>query len=175
MPTGLSSKTPWFSWMGGPHLKETPNVGVWDSVAWLHLGYGLGKVGYLCHPTSRPRPRHPCNLPILCMHASSFTSAASLPKESCAGSCRIFFGKMKGKRGEEHPWLPEKCGVFGMLLQTIVFLLGSWRGLVTNFTIDIIWYILAAACSTGPLLYSVYTVPYSQLMFSLHYGEFVDG
>ena len=33
MPTGLSCKTPWFSWMGGPHLKETPNVGVWDAAA----------------------------------------------------------------------------------------------------------------------------------------------
>ncbi|CAL1156330.1 unnamed protein product [Cladocopium goreaui] len=33
MPTGLSAKTPWFSWMGGPHLKETPQLGIWDSAS----------------------------------------------------------------------------------------------------------------------------------------------
>jgi len=42
MPTGLSAKTPWFSWMGGPHLKETPQLGIWDSVARYRGKVGVG-------------------------------------------------------------------------------------------------------------------------------------
>ena len=45
MPTGLSAKTPWFSWMGGPHLKETLQLGIWDSVARYREKVGFQGVG----------------------------------------------------------------------------------------------------------------------------------
>ncbi|CAE7659929.1 Vps13c, partial [Symbiodinium pilosum] len=33
MATRLPSTGPWFSWMGGPHVKETPQLGIWDSAS----------------------------------------------------------------------------------------------------------------------------------------------
>ena len=33
MATGLDAG-PWFSWMGGPHMKQTQHLGIWDAASW---------------------------------------------------------------------------------------------------------------------------------------------
>lgn len=51
-PTGLRpSEKPWFSWMGGRHRKETPNLGIWDAAHLqfanpLHAHFILHLCGY---------------------------------------------------------------------------------------------------------------------------------
>ena len=153
MPTGLSSKTPWFSWMGGPHLKETPNVGVWDSVAWLHLGYSLGKVGHLCHPTWVSTPTeaslqfaNPLHARFI-LHLCGFSAKGEL--------CRFVQNSLRKIRGNEGkaPAATRKMRSFWNVTSKNSFLVGVVERIGHKFHN---WYNLAAACSTGTLLYSVY-------------------
>ena len=71
MTTRLPSRGPWFSWMGGPQLKETPHLGIWDAAARLRdclrararnqilLSRGLFAV---CQPSSRALRSAPLRL-----------------------------------------------------------------------------------------------------------------